>query len=122
MGIRELELITDRAVKRSRELEQMSQSSNPTVSESDETASVLPEYTVDARPLCQGMPFVLTDAAHPRLVLKHGSHFLVLDQSATIPGCNTLGYGYYRYDTRHISQWELTLNGAPLSMLSSSVN
>jgi len=68
------------------------------------------------------MPFVLTDAAHPRLVLKLGSGFLVMDQSATIPDCNTLGYGYYRYDTRHISQWELTLNGAPLSLLSSSVH
>ncbi|HEY9870944.1 MAG TPA: amylo-alpha-1,6-glucosidase [Candidatus Obscuribacterales bacterium] len=79
-------------------------------------------YVVDMRPLCQGMPFVLTDAAHPRLVLKHGSHFLVLDESANIPACNTLGYGYYRYDTRHISQWELYLNGdVPLSLLSSSV-
>jgi glycogen debranching enzyme len=67
------------------------------------------------------MPFVLTDVAHPRLVLKHGSHFLVMDQSASIPGCNTLGYGYYRYDTRHIAQWEMTMNGAPLSLLSSSV-
>lgn len=90
----------------------------------DEAASsiVYPDYTLDNRPLCQGMPFVLTDAAHPRLVLKHGSHFLTLDQSALVPGCNTLGYGYYRYDTRHISQWEMTLNGAPLSLLSSSVN
>ncbi|CAN5633988.1 amylo-alpha-1,6-glucosidase [soil metagenome] len=85
-------------------------------------AVVAPDYTLDTRPLCQGMPFVLTDAAHPRLVLKHGSHFLVMDQSALIPGCNTLGYGYYRYDTRHISQWDITMNGAPLSLLSSSVN
>ncbi len=79
-----------------------------------------PDYTVDTRPLCQGTQFVLTDAAHPRLVLKHGSHFLVMDQSALIPGCNTLGYGYYRYDTRHLSEWDLTLDGIPLSLLSSS--
>jgi glycogen debranching enzyme len=85
-------------------------------------APPIPEYSVDIRPLCQGMPFVLTDAAHPRLVLKSGSQFLVMDQAASIPNCNTLGYGYYRYDTRHLSQWEVTLNGAPLSLLSASVN
>lgn len=79
------------------------------------------DYVADIRPLCQGMPFVLTDQAHPRLVLKHGSHFLILDQSAHIPSCNTLGYGYYRYDTRHLSQWELYLNDIPLSLLSSDV-
>lgn len=93
-------------------------------SEADDEANsalVRPEYIVDNRPLCQGMPFLLTDAAHPRLVIKYGSHFLVMDESALIPGCNTLGYGYYRYDTRHISQWEMTLKDVPLSLLSSSV-
>lgn len=79
-------------------------------------------YKVDRRPLCHGMPFVLTDAAHPRMVLKNGSHFLVLDQSAGIPACNTLGYGYYRYDTRHIGEWEMTLNGVPMSLLSTNVS
>ncbi|MGH9552387.1 MAG: glycogen debranching N-terminal domain-containing protein, partial [Terriglobales bacterium] len=103
------------------ERDTMSQQPQSTGTDIDELASP-PEYIVDTRPLCQGMPFVLTDAAHPRLVLKHGSHFLVLDQSALIPDCNTLGYGYYRYDTRHLAQWEITLNGAPLSLLSSSVN
>jgi len=95
------------------------------LADSDDVANEIiarPEYVVDIRPLCQGMPFVLTDAAHPRLVLKHGSHFLVMDEAGLIPGCNTLGYGYYRNDTRHISQWELTLNDVPLSILSSAVN
>jgi glycogen debranching enzyme len=87
----------------------------------EDVGLLVPDYIVDNRPLCQGTQFVLTDAAHPRLVLKHGGHFLVMDQSANIPGCNTLGYGYYRYDTRHLSQWELTLDDIPLSMLSSSV-
>jgi glycogen debranching enzyme len=96
---------------------------SPTPDTGEEGTGLLePEYIVDTRPLCQGMMFVLTDAAHPRLVLKHGGHFLVMDQSATIPGCNTLGYGYYRYDTRHLSQWEMTVDGIPLSLLSSSVN
>lgn len=79
------------------------------------------DYVTDTRPLCQGMPFVLTDAAHPRIVLKYGSHFLILDNAASIPNCNTLGYGYYRYDTRHLSQYEMTLDGTPLSLLSSAV-
>ncbi len=87
----------------------------------DESIDGSCDYTPDTRPLCQGMPFVLTDAAHPRLVLKSGSHFLVMDQEALIPACNTLGYGYYRYDTRHLSQYELLLNGAPLSLLSKAV-
>ncbi len=79
---------------------------------------VPPTYEPDTRPLCQGMPFVLTDSAHPRFAVKHGSHFLVMDQSGFIPSCNTLGYGYYRYDTRHISSWELALNDTNLSLLS----
>ncbi len=79
------------------------------------------EYVVDSRPLCQGMPFVLTDAAHPRLILKHGSHFMVLDQEARIPACNTLGFGYYNYDTRHLSEWNFTVDGVELSLLSADV-
>ena len=78
-------------------------------------------YVVDTRPLCAGMPFLLTEAAHPRMVLKNGSHFMVMDEQAQIPACNSLGYGYYRFDTRHLSQWEMTLNGQPLSLLSSDV-
>lgn len=77
------------------------------------------KYVVDTRPLCQGTQFVLTDAAHDRLVLKHGSHFLVLDESAAIPDCNTLGYGYYRNDTRFLSQWQMNIDDVPLSLLSS---
>ncbi len=77
------------------------------------------KYVVDTRPICQGTQFVLTDAAHNRLVLKHGSHFLVLDDSAAIPDCNTLGYGYYRNDTRFLSHWEINIDDVPLSLLSS---
>jgi glycogen debranching enzyme len=103
----------------------LSTSEATTITGSDEVLSeeISPsEYIVDTRPLCHGMPFVLTDAAHPRLVLKNGSHFLVMDESGLVPGCNTLGYGYYRYDTRHISQWDLTLNDVPFSTLSSSTH
>lgn len=79
------------------------------------------EYVVDSRPLCQGLPFVLTDAAHPRLVLKHGNHFMVLDREAYIPACNSLGFGYYQNDTRHLSQWEFLLDDVALSLLSFDV-
>lgn len=87
-----------------------------------ESAKPTEKYVVDTRPLCQGMRFMLTDAAHPRIVLKHGSHFLILDAAAQIPDCNTLGYGYYRNDTRHISTWELSLDDVPLSLLSNRVD
>lgn len=79
------------------------------------------DYIVDSRPLCQGMPFVLTDSAHPRLVLKNGSHFLVLDREASVPACNTLGFGYYRNDTRYLSNWDVTLDDVALSLLSFDV-
>ena len=79
------------------------------------------KYQIDTRPLCSGVEFVLTDASHPRVVLKNGSHFLVLNDQGVIPACNTLGYGYYSQDTRHLSQWELLVNEAPISLLSKSV-
>jgi glycogen debranching enzyme len=88
-------------------------------SQTVQIADFLPPYEPDMRPLCQGLPFMLTDSAHPRNAVKHGSHFLVLDESGLIPSCNTLGYGYYRYDTRHLSSWEVALNDSSLSLLSS---
>lgn len=90
-----------------------------------ESQSVLTDdhqYEIDVRPLCQGLPFVLTDAAHPRLVLKHHGHFLVLDRSAFMPACNNLGYGYYRNDTRYISQFEMFIEGSPISLLSTAID
>ncbi|MBI5174000.1 MAG: amylo-alpha-1,6-glucosidase [Candidatus Melainabacteria bacterium] len=78
-------------------------------------------YVVDTRSICNSTQFVLTEAAHPRIVLKHGGQFVVFDETASIPAFNTLGYGYYRNDTRHLSQWELSLNGEPLSLLSSDL-
>ncbi len=79
------------------------------------------EYEVDSRPLCQGMPFVLTDAAHPRLVLKYSDKFLVLNREAYIPACSTLGMGYYQGDTRFLSQWEILVDETELSLLSFDV-
>ena len=87
----------------------------------DLTSELTADYVVDARPLCQGLPFVLTDAAHPRMILKYGSDFMVLDSGAFVPACSTLGHGYYRCDTRHLSEWTFTLDGVELSLLSSDV-
>jgi glycogen debranching enzyme len=89
------------------------------INTNDQQSDFLPPYEVDMRPMCQGLPFVMTDSAHPRNAVKHGSNFLVLDESGLIPSCNTLGYGYYRYDTRHLSSIEILLNDRPLSLLSS---
>ncbi|MBX9692018.1 MAG: amylo-alpha-1,6-glucosidase [Cyanobacteria bacterium] len=76
------------------------------------------DYIVDTSPICEGVPFVLTDSAHPRYVAKNLSQFLVLDQHGLIPSCNNLGYGYYRYDTRHLSEWQLYLDNSLPSLLS----
>jgi len=85
------------------------------------TVDLLADYVVDARPMCQGLPFVLTDSAHPRLILKYGADFMVLDSEAYIPACSTLGYGYYRGDTRHLSEWSVTIDDVALSLLSFDV-
>ncbi len=85
------------------------------------TADILTDYVIDARPLCQGLPFVLTDAAHPRLILKYDSDFMVLDADAMVPSCSTLGFGYYRCDTRHLSEWTMTIDDVPPSLLSFDV-
>lgn len=79
------------------------------------------EYVEDHRLLCQGLPFVLTDSAHPRLILKYNNDFLVMDGEAYIPACSTLGFGYYHGDTRHLSEWTVSLNDVALSLLSFDV-
>ena len=85
------------------------------------TELLLSDYVTDTRPMCQGLPFVLTDSAHPRLILKYGSDFMVLDSEAFVPACSTLGFGYYRSDTRHLSEWTMTLDDVNLSLLSFDV-
>jgi glycogen debranching enzyme len=82
---------------------------------------LLADYVIDARPMCQGTPFVLTDSAHPRLILKYDKDFMILDSEAYVPACSTLGFGYYRSDTRHLSEWSVTLDDVALSLLSFDV-
>lgn len=55
---------------------------------------------------------------HPRQVLKHGAHFLVMDDTGLMPVDSNIGCGLYRDDTRYLSQWDLVLNGETLTLLS----
>lgn len=56
----------------------------------------------------------------PRLVLKHGSHFLVMDEAGMMPGGTNFGYGLYVDDTRYLSGWSWTINGAEPTLLAAS--
>jgi glycogen debranching enzyme len=57
---------------------------------------------------------------HPRQVLKHGAHFLVMDETGLMPGDSSIGCGLYRDDTRYLSEWDLNLNGESLTLLSAN--
>ena len=57
---------------------------------------------------------------HPRQVLKHQGHFLVMDETGLMPGDSNLGCGLYRDDTRYLSEWDLSLNGETLTLLSAN--
>jgi glycogen debranching enzyme len=53
-------------------------------------------------------------------VLKHEGHFLVMDETGLMPGESNLGCGLYRDDTRYLSEWDLSLNGETLTLLSAN--
>jgi glycogen debranching enzyme len=60
-------------------------------------------------------PLALADSAplgldSPRLVLKGGPHFLVLDPDGMIAAGPGSPYGLFEDDTRFLSQWEVLLN------------
>ena len=57
---------------------------------------------------------------HPRMILKNGAHFLVLDESGLMPVGTAYGYGLYKDDTRYLSSFNLSLNGNSPVLLSSS--
>ena len=57
---------------------------------------------------------------HPRLVLKHGSRFLVMDEAGLMPEGTACGYGLYMDDTRYLSGWNFKVNGAEPVLLSDS--
>lgn len=55
---------------------------------------------------------------HPRATLKNGNNFLLMEESGLMPGGTDFGYGLYRDDTRYLTQWDMSINGVPLSPLS----
>src|SRR5438093_8316229 len=65
-------------------------------------------------------PVVMSDDAHSRLVLKYGENFMVMDDGGCVLAKNVSGCGFYRGDTRFLSQWEWTVNGErPVAVRSS---
>lgn len=57
---------------------------------------------------------------HPRLILKNGAHFVVLDEAGLMPAGTSYGYGLYKDDTRYLSSLDFSLNGANPVLLSAS--
>jgi glycogen debranching enzyme len=59
---------------------------------------------------------------HPRLVLKNGAYFLVMDESGFMPEGDAYGYGLYKDDTRYLSMLDMSLNGRSPVLLSASTD
>lgn len=59
---------------------------------------------------------------HPRLILKNGAHFLVMDESGLMPAGTSYGYGLYKDDTRYLSALNVSLNGKSPVLLSASTD
>ncbi len=56
---------------------------------------------------------------HPRAIVKYGNNFLMMEESGLMPAGTDFGYGLYRDDTRYLTEWDMSINGVPLSPLSS---
>ena len=55
------------------------------------------------------------------LIIREGSAFLLTDPVGNVPAGNTQGFGIYHADTRHLSAYDLTLNGMrPVMLLSTA--
>lgn len=70
--------------------------------------------------LYDGDSFKADNPDHNRLVIKHGRHFLVLNESGLMPpGAEQSPFGLYRDDTRYLNTWSMFVNGSQLRLLSS---
>ncbi|HEV2302045.1 MAG TPA: amylo-alpha-1,6-glucosidase [Stellaceae bacterium] len=87
----------------------MKQAPPPSAGRDDETAS---RFAIETSPSPQERA--------PR-ALKHGHTFAVFDARGDIVDRDGGSDGVYHRDTRHLSRLVLTLNGAPLLLLSSSI-
>jgi glycogen debranching enzyme len=59
---------------------------------------------------------------HPKVVIKNGSHFLLMEEDGLMPAGTDFGYGLYRDDTRYLSQWDVDLSGVGLAALSANTD
>lgn len=66
-------------------------------------------------------PYEPLNPNHPRLALKHGAGFLLMNTDGMMPGASAQGFGFYHDDTRWLRRWELTVAGKPLFMLNADV-
>ena len=90
------------------------------VAQASETAAKQTLETVAKQTLDTSVkPAILN---HPRLVLKNGAHFLVMDESGLMPAGTSYGYGLYKDDTRYLSVLNMSLNGRSPVLLSASTD
>lgn len=82
-------------------------------------ASVCPGFAQQAADIPNQFAIKAAVPNAPRLVLKFGNRFLLMDQSGSAPVGNAFGLGLYCDDTRYLSGWQMSLDGAPLTLLSS---
>ncbi|HEY8173847.1 MAG TPA: glycogen debranching N-terminal domain-containing protein, partial [Dehalococcoidia bacterium] len=70
--------------------------------------------------LPEGEPMGIEDI-RDALVIRERSIFLLTDPLGNAPAGNVQGFGIYRADTRHLSSYDLTLNGTrPVMLLSTA--
>ncbi|MGH9548275.1 MAG: glycogen debranching N-terminal domain-containing protein, partial [Terriglobales bacterium] len=55
----------------------------------------------------------------PRLVLKYGKQFMLMDDLGMAGARNPYGFGLYEDDTRYLSQWQMNISGTQPVLLSS---
>src|SRR4030081_617217 len=61
-----------------------------------------------------------TGSVLDRTVLKEGQVLLVADRAGDVKALNLEGHGLYYRDTRHLSLFEMAINGTRLTLLSAS--
>jgi glycogen debranching enzyme len=70
--------------------------------------------------LPEGEPMGIEDI-RDALVIREGAVFVLTDDNGNIPASNQQGFGIYHGDTRHLSAYDFSLNGArPVMLLSSA--
>ena len=78
------------------------------------------EHDIEWFALPEGEPMGIEDI-RDALVIREGAIFLLTDADGNVPAGNRQGYGIYHGDTRHVSAYDFSLNGArPVMLLSTA--